>query len=211
VKTVAAPAADQPRSPRGARTRAALLRGAREVFERDGFVDAKITAITAAAGVAAGSFYTHFASKDAIFEAVIDEIHAATLHPPMKEIAPPGDRIAAIEATNRAYLELYRDNARLFALVDQVAEVDDHFRAIRLERARVFAERNARAIRRFQEDGVADPALDPLATAHALDAMTSRMARLVFVQGQDMTFDVLLDTLTRLWVNALRLKPDKES
>src|SRR4051794_34140316 len=130
------PATPEPaRRVRGVRTREALLRGAREVFERDGFLDAKITAITSAAGVAAGSFYTHFASKDAIFEALVDEIHEATLHPDLKDSSPPGDRIAGIEATNRAYLELYRSNARLFALVDQVAEVDDHFRGIRLERS----------------------------------------------------------------------------
>src|SRR5215211_3847785 len=149
--TTAPTAVGPPSSRRGTRTRDALLRGAREVFERDGFVDAKITDITAAAGVAAGSFYTHFAGKDEIFEAVVDEIHEATLHPDLQDVAPPGDRIARIEATNRAYLELYRRNARLFALVDQVAEVDEHFRAIRLERSREFAERNARAIARFQQ------------------------------------------------------------
>src|SRR3954451_4352318 len=156
--TISSSAVDPPRGGRGTRTRDALLRGAREVFERDGFVDAKITAITQAAGVAAGSFYTHFASKDAIFEAVVDEIHEATLHPDLKEVAPPGDRVARIEATNRAYLELYRRNARLFALVDQVAEVDEHFREIRMRRSREFAARNAAAIARFQDDGAADPA-----------------------------------------------------
>jgi esterase/lipase superfamily enzyme len=41
--------------------------------------------------------------------------------------------------------------------------------------------------------------------------MTSRMANLVFVHGFDMTFDALVDTLTHLWVNALRLTNDKES
>jgi AcrR family transcriptional regulator len=209
--TTSATTAEPPRNVRGSRTRDALLRGARAVFERDGFLDSKITSITSAAGVAAGSFYTHFASKDAIFEALVDEIHDATLHPDLKDLSPPGDRIATIEATNRAYLELYRRNARLFALVDQVAEIDDHFRAIRLDRSRAFAERNARAIARFQDEGVADAALDPLATAHALDAMTSRMANLVFVHGFDMTFDALVDTLTHLWVNALRLTNDKES
>src|SRR5829696_2725145 len=90
-----------PRSSRGSRTRAALLRGAREVFERDGFVDAKITAITEAAGVAAGSFYTHFDSKDAIFEAVIDEVHDESLHPQLEERPDPDDPATAIALTNR--------------------------------------------------------------------------------------------------------------
>jgi hypothetical protein len=45
-----------PASARGTRTRTALVDGARVVFERDGFVAARITDITAQAGVATGSF-----------------------------------------------------------------------------------------------------------------------------------------------------------
>ena len=192
-----------PRSARGNRTREALLRGAREVFERDGFVDTKITAITAAAGVAAGSFYTHFDSKDAIFEAVIGEIHEDTLHPGVE--VDGDDPLASIEATNRAYVDAYERDARLLALMDQVALVDPHFAEVRRDRARALAKRNASAIRRWQKQGRADPKLDPIATAHALNAMTSRLANSVFVQGIDIDRKTLLDTLTRLWANALKL------
>jgi AcrR family transcriptional regulator len=188
---------------RGTRTREALLRGAREVFERDGFVDAKITSITQAAGVAAGSFYTHFESKDAIFEAVIDEIHEMTLHPGIEDAHTPQESIAA---TNRAYLEHYDRNARLFVLMDQVALVDAHFRAVRQELSRAVARRNAKAIRRWQKAGLADPALDALTTAHALNSMTSRMAYSRFAGGIDVGADALAVTLTRLWINALQLR-----
>jgi AcrR family transcriptional regulator len=188
---------------RGTRTRAALLRGAREVFERDGFVDAKITSITSAAGVAAGSFYTHFDSKDAIFEALIDEIHEMTLHPGIEDAHTPEESIAA---TNRAYLEHYDRNARLFVLMDQVALVDEHFRSVRQELSRGVAKRNARAIRRWQKDGLVDGTLDALTTAHALNAMTSRMAYSRFAGGVRVSNEVLAETLTRLWINALQLR-----
>src|SRR5688500_10413505 len=46
-----------PTTERGRRMRARLLAAAREVFERDGFLDARVTDISAAAGVAHGSFY----------------------------------------------------------------------------------------------------------------------------------------------------------
>jgi AcrR family transcriptional regulator len=187
---------------RGTRTRDALLRGAREVFERDGFVDAKITSITQAAGVAAGSFYTHFGSKDAIFEAVIDEIHEVTLHPGIEDAQTPQE---SISATNRAYLEHYDRNARLFVLMDQVALVDEHFRKVRQELSRSVAKRNARAIRRWQDDGLVDATLDPLTTAHALNAMTSRMAYTRFAGGLKVSNEVLAENLTRLWINALQL------
>lgn len=54
--------------------RAGLIVAARRVFAAKGLHAARITDITAEARVAAGSFYTYFASKDAIFAAVVDEI-----------------------------------------------------------------------------------------------------------------------------------------
>ena len=45
-----------PASRRGQRTRAALVTAARSIFERDGFLDARITDITAEAEVASGTF-----------------------------------------------------------------------------------------------------------------------------------------------------------
>jgi AcrR family transcriptional regulator len=73
-----------PVSARGARTREALVRAAREVFERDGFLDARIADIASAAGVATGSFYTYFNSKEDAFAAVIDELSDEMLHPRLR-------------------------------------------------------------------------------------------------------------------------------
>jgi AcrR family transcriptional regulator len=190
---------------RGARTRDALVAGARRVFERDGFLDARIVDIAKEAGVATGSFYTHFDSKEAAFAAVIGEVHEETLHPKLEVSPDRDDPVAVIEAAHRAYLEAYRRNAKLMALLEQVALIDDDFRALRRDRARAMAQRNAKAIRRLQDQGLADPALDPIPTAHALNAMVSRMANLVYVHGEKIPFATLLATVTQLWANALKL------
>jgi AcrR family transcriptional regulator len=194
---------------RGQRTREALVAAARRVFERDGYLDARITDITAEAGVATGSFYNHFEGKAEVFAAVMAEVHEETLHPQLEAPSPPGDPVAVIEAANRAYLKAYRRNAKLMGLIDQVALIDDDFRRLRLARAETFAERNARSIRRLQADGLADPQVDPLLAAHAINAMVSRMASLVFVHGAAIPFESLVTTVTRLWANALRM-PDPE-
>jgi AcrR family transcriptional regulator len=198
----------EPRTARGIRTRQALVRAARAVFERDGFVDARIADIAAQAGAATGSFYSYFATKEDVFAAVVEELTDEMLHPQVRE-APDADAgpLASIEAANRAYLLAYRRNAKLMALMDQVFAIDPEFRRVRLERARRFARRNAASIRRLQAQGVADPALDPVAAAYAMDAMVSRMASLVFVGGHRMAFEDLVATLTRLWANALRIEP----
>jgi AcrR family transcriptional regulator len=204
-------------SPRGKRTRAALVKAAREVFERDGFLDARITDITSEAGVATGTFYTYFAGKEEAFAAVLEDLEEEMLHPRLA--APAADRedpVAVIEAANRAYLESYRRNAKLMGLMEQVTQVDPEFMELRMQRTRAFTQRNTRALRRLQERGLARPDLDPALAALALSTMVSRTAYARYVLGLgNASTDALTETLTRLWVGALgidsRTKPAKET
>ena len=193
-----------PLSARGARTRRALVEAAREVFERAGFLDARITDITAEAGVATGTFYTYFTGKEAAFAAVMEEVEEEMLHPRLREIADRDDPVAVIEATNRAYLAAYRRNAKLMGLMEQVAQIDEDFRRLRIRRTRAFAQRNTQALARLQQQGLADPELDAELAALALSAMVSRMAYLRYVQGfGNASAESLARTLTQLWVGAL--------
>lgn len=194
-----------PRTQRGVRTRAALIAAARQVFERDGYLEAKISDISAAAGVASGSFYTYFDGKDEIFAAVVEQVQEEMLHPHLRERSGITDPCVLIEAANREYLLSYKRNARLMAVFEQVAQVDENFRRMRIERSRAFVQRNARMIRALQKSGRAAADLDPTITAHALSGMVSRMAYLVFVLDQRIAFEKLVQTLTALWVNALKL------
>jgi AcrR family transcriptional regulator len=195
------------RAPRAdaARNRRALLAAARRVFERDGFVMARITDIAEEAGLAHGSFYSHFQSKEDALAAVLAEVGEEMLHPgpPLAEF-PETDPVAVIRTANVAYLEAYRRNARLMALLEQVATVDERFARLRLERSEAFLARNARAIRRLQRAGLADTALDPGLASLALSTMVSRSAYAAFAVGHPpASVEQLADTLTRLWVNAL--------
>jgi hypothetical protein len=87
-----------------------------------------------------------------------------------------------------------------------VATVDEAFRALRQRRSAAFLERNARAVRRLQRAGLADPDLDPELTSLALSTMVSRSAYAAFVLGDPPAgLEPLAATLTRLWVNALHM------
>ncbi|MCX4648654.1 TetR/AcrR family transcriptional regulator [Streptomyces sp. NPDC058293] len=207
-----APAADggqkqpiTPRSARGVRTRNALITAAREVFERDGYLDARITDISKAAHVASGSFYTYFNSKEEIFQALVEQVQEEMLHPHLRERTGITDTRQLIDASNREYLRAYKKNARLMALFEQVAQIDEKFMALRIERGNAFARRNAKLIQALQESGEADTSLDPLVTAHALSVMVSRMAYMVFVMGQRIPFERLVTTLNKIWENGLQL------
>ena len=63
-----------PNAERHARTRAALLRAAREVFARDGFARAKTGEIVALTGLTRGALYYHWPDKLALFDAVVEEV-----------------------------------------------------------------------------------------------------------------------------------------
>jgi AcrR family transcriptional regulator len=60
-----------PRTERGRRTQRAILDAAAAEFGDKGFHDSSIVSITQRAGVALGSFYTYFESKDALFRALV--------------------------------------------------------------------------------------------------------------------------------------------
>lgn len=59
---------------RGERTRLKLIAAAEKVFGNEGFYDARVSEVTRAAGVAAGTFYLYFRSKEDLLRALIRQI-----------------------------------------------------------------------------------------------------------------------------------------
>jgi len=86
-------------SRRRLRTRARLIDAARRIIAERGAIDAvPIGEITEAADVAIGSFYNHFASREALFEAVVSdtlEAHGRRLDALTAEIADIAEVCAA--------------------------------------------------------------------------------------------------------------------
>lgn len=199
-----------PRSRKGAETRARLVSAAKEVFERDGFLDARISDIAERAGLSHGSFYHYFESKEEVFREVaaeVDERLSAPLDTVIFDSSSSAGPYERIHEAIRRHLESYREEARIMGVIEQVARFDQEVGASRFERHRKDLMEVADSIRSLQRHGLVDDQLDPVIAAAGLGAMTYRFPEAWFVQGLiECEFDEGVDQLTMLFVRALGLR-----
>lgn len=114
------------RKDRAAETEAALKAAAKRVFAERGYLNTKITDITAEAGRAAGSFYNHFASKEELLESLLADLSAqsdvaASQEGHLSDFHDP----AAVRWHIKAYLDFQRANAATLRAVRQASLVHE--------------------------------------------------------------------------------------
>ena len=192
---------------RGQRTREEIIAAARKVFERDGYLEASIDDIVADAGVARGSFYTYFPTKLAVLKVLASRVgkqirEAVMFQPEDMDLDP----VEALDQSHRRYIEVYRQNAGIYGLIEQLSTIDPELHNIRLSGRRNHVKRVATRIRRWQERGLADPTIEPTTTAAALVSMTSNTCYWCFVGQDRYDVDQLAVTVTELWVRSLDLQ-----
>jgi AcrR family transcriptional regulator len=114
-----------------------ILEGARRLFAANGFDGTSIDDIAEAAGVAKGAVYHHFASKEAVFLRVLEDVQAAIAAAPVPPEAlkerDPAEQIAG--AVLRYLLAASEPDVRRVLLIDGPAvigwrkwrEIDDRF------------------------------------------------------------------------------------
>ena len=197
------------RDPRRELTPQRLVAAARVVFERDGFHDARLADVTKEAQVSTGTLYNYFQSKEDLFRAVmqgvLDDLTAGAAGD--QGAAPAAGRrpdpVQGIVDANRSYVAGYRRNARLMALLSQVAERDPEVQAIGVAIRDHFERRISRAIARWQAQGLAYSDLDPVYTANALAYMVDRFLAEWIALELPYDEDLVTETLSKLWTRAL--------
>ncbi len=186
------------------RTRESLISAARVVFERSGYLNARVSDIVEEAGLAQGSFYTYFKSLRGVFDAIRAEVSAA-IDEAVAHAAEDvlGDAIGNLRRSNRRYLKVHAANARMLAIVDQVASSDPEVLQSRREGRQRHVGRVERTIRHLQERGLADRSLDAHTVAGALVAMLSSFAAWSTINPGEYDEEVVANTVTTIWVRAL--------
>ena len=153
-----------PRTDRGSNTRLRLLEAAEQVFAERGYHDASIVKITEAAGVAQGTFYIYFASKQEIFDEVVLDLN----HRVRQAMAEASSRgTSRSDAERRGFEAFFRftgEHPALYRIIRQAEFVSPH--TLRLHYQRIV-EGYVEGLTRAKEAGeVAD--LDPVVVAWAL-------------------------------------------
>ncbi len=186
------------RQSRKAATRAALRRAGQERFEAQGYAGTNIGDIARAAGVAHGTFYVHFESKEALLDELLVEFNdefARRLAPVIAERAAHGVP-ALVHATAGAFLDYWTANRSFVSwYVERTAaglgvnDLRDGINPpmVRVLRAALAAEASDR------RGAVANLDL----VTHALLAMWMRVG-LQYLFGSDTSRDDALDVLERL-------------
>jgi AcrR family transcriptional regulator len=102
-------------------TRARIFAAARQRFADFGYRRTGIADIARQAGVAPGTLYRYFQSKEGIFRAVIRELHDAWLERARRALGEPGTAIERLARLGNASVEFNRENS----LINSVFRRDD--------------------------------------------------------------------------------------
>ena len=108
-----------PRTARGERTLRKILDAARAEFGERGFAETSIVGITQRAGVALGTFYTYFDSKEGLFQALVRDMSAQ-----VRDTVGPvlGEGTDALDGERRAleaFLRFARDHRDIYRIIDE--------------------------------------------------------------------------------------------
>jgi AcrR family transcriptional regulator len=152
---------------KGARTRRRLLAAAEQVFADLGYHDASIVKITEAAGVAQGTFYLYFTSKQEIFDVLVEDLNRRVRHAMSQASAGGKDRLEVERLGFEAFFRFTAEHPALYRVIRQAEFVSPRMLRLHYER---LAEGYVTGLRDASEDG--QIAIDdPVVTAWALMAV----------------------------------------
>ncbi|QFT76914.1 TetR/AcrR family transcriptional regulator [Erythrobacter sp. THAF29] len=124
-----------PRTERGRRTLRKLLDASAVEFGEKGFHEASVSSITRRAGVALGSFYTYFESKDALFRALVADMSENVKSSARAALSDDMAPLEIERAALAAFLEFASEHKEIYRIIDEAEFVDpasyrDHYETI---------------------------------------------------------------------------------
>jgi AcrR family transcriptional regulator len=180
------------------RTRQELLAAAVRVLARKGFHDTKIADIAATADVGVGTFYLHFETKDALFDALVEDTVRRLKAAVDAERERAGGAIDVMRRSNAAFCRFAAENREVFRIVfGHAAAYHD---VIRRAQA-LFAADVEETIRAGIAEGVFAPVPIDVA-AQAVVGMATHILEW-WTEDASVPMETLQDTMTTIGLHGL--------
>jgi AcrR family transcriptional regulator len=113
-----------PRTARGERTLRKILDAARDEFGKHGFSDSSVVGITQHAGVALGTFYTYFDSKEALFQALVRDMSNQVRDHVAPVLKDAHDTLDGERSALESFLRFARSHRDVYRIIDEAEFVD---------------------------------------------------------------------------------------
>ncbi len=186
-----------------------LLAAATWVFARKGYRRAGVSDIIARAGVARGTFYLYFESKEQVFLAIVEDFHgritkaiAAVNQTPTLDAGGPE---ALLRASFRQWLGFFAANRdAAIVVLREASAIDPRFEKGFAELRRSAVDFFAARYRRFQELGFVRASIRPVLMAHLLIGMFDELLNAFVLHDPDADLDALAEQLADFEWNGIR-------
>lgn len=201
------------RKVKSAETEAALKAAARQQFVERGYLNTKITDITAAAGRAAGSFYAHFTSKEDLLRSLLADMHEQA-HDGMADAEHQREHDLTDREQLRSHLamawQVMRDNLPVMVALFESSFTAGYPDGAVWHRLVEDTDYLRQHLEYLRERGHDLPGQPPVVAA-AMGGMLSMLAYAVLTSNASgLSDDEVVDTVTGLLLDGLR-GPDSRS
>jgi AcrR family transcriptional regulator len=190
-----------------------LLEAATWVFARKGYRRAGVSDIIARAGVARGTFYLYFDSKERVFLAIVEDFHgritraisATDQAPPVNLNGAAAGPHDVLRASFRRWLEFFTANRDAATVIlKEASSIDPRFEKGFAELRGSAVEFFAARYRRFQELGFVRASIDPELMAHLLIGMFDELLNAVVLRDSNTDLDALAAQLADFEWNGIK-------
>lgn len=115
-----------PATARGEATRRKLMQAAEAEFGGKGFHGASVSSITSRAGIAQGTFYLYFRTKEEIFSVLVRELgHSLRAHLAQDTAGTGGSRLQVERRGIEGFLEFTLEHPAVYRIVQEAQFVDE--------------------------------------------------------------------------------------